>query len=227
MNVRPTALATAVACVMTLGAADARAQSTSVPDRIEVGGGVRWSGGQTFSAADATETTPTGSAFRLFTATTALNSTTSFDVHVGVRVWRRVDAQVSLAYGTPQLRISIANDAESGVPVTATERLQEYSVRGGATWSLGPFRTSRLAPFVAMELGQVRQLHEGETLIQTGTSVEVGGGVRYPLMLRSGRRFKEIGARVDARAVMRPKRVAVDDKQHTVAAIGVSLYTRF
>jgi len=217
----------AAACAMTLASGAAHAQSVSRPGRIELGGGVRWSGGQTIPLGDASETTPTGSAFRLFTASTALSSTTSFDVRIGVRVWRRLDAQLSVAYGTPRLRISIANDAENGAPVTATERLQEYNVRGGALWSLGPMGGSRFAPFVAMEVGRVRQLHEGETLVQMGTSIEFGGGARWPLAVRGGRRLKEIGARVDARAVVRPKSVAVDDKQHTVAALGVSLYTRF
>lgn len=188
---------------------------------MELTVGPRWTGGSTLSNGDANETTPTGSEFRLFSASTTLARATSVDARFGYRVSRRLRALVSGSYGEPTLRISASNDAENAAPITATERIQQFAIRGGASWAL--LTASRFAPFAAAEIGYLRELHSEKTLVQTGRVVELGGGATYPLVSRGTGRFRQIGARVDARAVLRSKGAALDTGIHVAPAVGVGV----
>jgi hypothetical protein len=217
----------AAAWLLAFKAEPARAQSAVQPGRIEVAVGARRSGGLSIAAGDANETTSSGTTFRLFTASTTLASATSFEARVGVRITRRLEAQLSGGYGTPQLRISVSNDIENGAAVTSTERLQQFTVRGGAVWSLSPLGRWGFAPFVAADAGYLRELHEANTLVQSGRMFEIGGGATYPLTSNRSRRLKQIGVRFDARAVLRANGAAFDDSLHVAPALGASLYFRF
>lgn len=207
---------------MVLVARTIDAQSAE-PPRMEITVGPRWTGGVNLSGRDANETTSTGSPFRLFTASTTLARATSFDARVGLRLTRRLRALASGSYGRPTLRISASNDVENAAPATATERIQQFAIRGGAAWLLSA--KSRFAPFAAGEIGYLRELHDGQTLVQTGRVVELGGGVTYPFA--SAGRFRQLGARLDARAVLRSKGAALDSRTHVAPAIGAALYFGF
>jgi hypothetical protein len=213
----------AAAIALVLSAAIAQAQ-TADPARVEIVVGPRWTGGSTLSS-DANETTPTGGPFRLFTASTVLARATSLDARFGYRVNRRLRAVVSGSYGEPTLRISVRNDVENGAPITATERIQQFAIRGGASWAL--LTASRFAPFAAAEIGYLRELHSEQTLVQTGRLVELGGGATYPLLSRGAGTFRQIGARVEARAVLRSKGAALDSGIHVAPAVGVGLSLGF
>jgi hypothetical protein len=214
----------ATVIVLTAGGHGARAQSAVRPGRFEFAAGPRWIGGLSLAAGDASETTSTGTAFRLFTTSTTLASATSFDARFGVRLARRLEAQVSGSYGKPTLRISVSNDVENAAPITATERIQQFAVRGGVAWSLPGLRRSGFAPFLAAEAGYLRELHQGQTLVQAGRVFELGGGASYPFTSSGS---KEVGARIDARAVLRIKGAVLDDDLHVAPALGAGLYFRF
>ena len=69
--------------------------------------------------------------------------------------------------------------------------------------------------------------HAWNTLVQSGRMFEIGGGATYPLTSNGSRRLKQIGARIDARAVLRANGAAFDDSLHVAPALGASLYFRF
>ena len=50
---------------------------------------------------------------------------------------------------------------------------------------------------------------------------------KIPFSVNRSGRFEELGARIDARAVLRSNGAALDDSLHTTPAIGASLYVRF
>jgi hypothetical protein len=88
------------------------------------------------------------------------------------------------AYVKPELRIAVSADAESAAPVTATETIQQFTIGGDLVWYLPVHRwSSRLAPFAIGGAGYMWQLHDPATLVDTGSSYHVGGGVT----LRGGR----------------------------------------
>jgi hypothetical protein len=225
--IRGTVVVAAAACLVVLSGEPACAQAAVEPGRIEIAVGPRWTGALSLAAGDANETTSSGAAFRIFTTSTVLAGATSFDTRLGVRITRRLEAQVSGGYGTPQLRISVSNDVENGAAVTSTERLQQFTVRGGAIWSLLPLDRRGFAPFVTAEGGYLRELHEAHTLVQSGHVIEIGGGAKYPFTSNGSGRFKQIGVRFDGRAVLRAKGAVFDDSLHVTPAAGASLYLRF
>jgi hypothetical protein len=212
-------------CVAALRADPARGQSVSRAGRFEIAIGPRWTGGQTLGSGDANETTSGGMGFRIFTASTTLAGAPSVDARLGMRITRQLEAQASGSYGSPQLRVNVSNDVENAAAVVPAARVQQFTVRGGVLWYLSRLARPRLAPFAAADAGYLREVHEGHTLVETGRLIEIGGGVKC--LVGSYGRFKAIGARFDARAVLRSKGVAFDDSLHAAPSLDVSVYLRF
>jgi hypothetical protein len=219
----------ALASAIVLAGGTAAAQSPASPARVEIGIGPLWMGGHRLGSSDATETTSSGSSFRLFSSSAKLSSGRAAEARIGVRLTRAIAVEASAAYGSMPLAISISNDTENGAPVTATERIQQVTAGVGVLWYVGRRRAvpSRAAPFVSAEAGYMRQLHESLTLVEAGHVFQVGGGMKYSLLSRSRGSLKGAGIRVDARALLRSKGVAFDNRTHASLALGASLFIRF
>ena len=203
----------------------AAAQGVLESGRLELSGGAAWLGPQSFGSSNATETTPSGSAFSLFTTSSELGSAAAFDARVGVRIAGTLVVEVDATYARPELRVTIANDAESAPSITALERLQQYMIGGGGTWYV-PGR-GRIVPFVTGGGGYLRQLHDRALLVETGTYYQVGGGVLYLLSAHPDKRLKASGIRADVRAVILNDGVALDGGRHTAPAAAGSFFVRF
>jgi hypothetical protein len=133
---------------------------------------------------------------------------------------------VSSSYGHPQLRVSISGDAEQAADLTAVESLHQFTFDGAIVWLMERRRIGRRGiPFVAAGAGYLRQLHEGNTLVVSGQTYYVGGGLKYRLMSRNAR-LKGLGVRGDLRALARVHGVAVDGV-HVSPAIAGSIFVAF
>jgi hypothetical protein len=210
-----------------LHALPASAQAASPPEsRFEIGIGGLWMGTESFGTKPATETTGSGAATPLFNSSSELAGAFGVEGRIGVRVLRSLVAEADASYLNPQLRIATSGDTEGAAAVTATETVQQFTVGGSALWYL-PGGHSQIAPFLMAGAGYLRQLHEQGTLVGAGRYYQVGGGVN--LMLVSSRRShtKGIGARVDARAIIRSQGIAFDGGSTTSPAVGVSAFVRF
>ncbi len=200
----------------------------SPPTRFEVGFGVLWIGSQPLGASGANETTGAGGATPLFSTTSELASAAGIDGRIGVRVTRSLVAEAEASYLKPQLRIAISGDTEGAAALTAMETIQQFTVGGGVLWYV-PNRgwSPRVAPFAMAGAGYLRQLHEQNTLVETGSFIQFGGGAA--LLLSSQPRFhmKGIGVRADLRAIRRSKGVAFDGGGRTAPALGASAFVRF
>ena len=122
--------------VPTLDARAARAQSPAAPQpgRFEVAIGSLWTGHQALGSNDANETTSAGGSLTLFSTSSDLASAAGLEGRVGVRLRRRLEADVEASYARPPLRIAISNDFESAAPATARGRF--YQFRGGVKYLL-------------------------------------------------------------------------------------------
>jgi len=219
-----------VLCIVSVGgvrAAAAQSLPATGPGRIEVSVGALRVGHQALGSTDANETTAGGASLKIFTASSDLASVAGLEGRVAVRLMRSLEAEVEASYGTPQLNVTISNDFESAAPVTAVELVQQFTVGAGIVWYVPRPRTSRLAPFVTAGGGYLRQMHEKRTLLETGQYYQLGGGVKLLLFSRPRGFLNAIGARVDARAVVRMKGVAFDDDGHASPAVGASAFVRF
>jgi hypothetical protein len=211
-----------------LPASAAFAQGGDPPaSRVELGIGAYWIGRQPLGTTTASETTASGGKATLFTASSDLAGASGFAGRAGVRITRSLVVEAEASYVKPQLRIALSGDSEGAAPVTATETIQQYMIGAGVLWYVPMARTARFAPFATAGGGYLRQMHEQATLVDTGHFYQFGGGAS--VLLVSGRHFgtKGIGARVDARAVIRAKGVAFDGGSKTSPAAGVSLFVRF
>jgi hypothetical protein len=87
--------------------------------------------------------------------------------------------------------------------------------------------SNRIVPFVGGGVGYLRQLHDGRTLVETGSAYHLGGGA--DMILRSAAQgvVKSVGIRADARAELRSGGVAFDDGTHAAPSFGVQLFVRF
>jgi hypothetical protein len=213
-----------------LAAAPARAQSQSpLPGRIEAAFGVVWIGSANFGSMDANETTGTGADFRLFSSSTELASTAGLDGHVSLRVTKSFEAEAFGSYTKPERQVSISSDAEtSNAPLTVSDTIRGFAIGGAALWyPPAPRLGSRVRLFVRGGLAYLRDLENDGTLIVTGRAYEAGAGVKLMLTSRDSGWWKGIGARLDARAVVRQKGVAPDDGSHVSPAVGAALFVRF
>jgi hypothetical protein len=225
--VRRARIAAVLAGIVLLPAWPVSAQTAVLSSRLELGAGVLWMGQQALGDTTVTETTSTGGTRTLFTASSELAAAAGFAGRVGVRLTRSLVAEFEGAYLKPQLRIALANDVEDAASTTATETVEQFTVGGGALWYLPGVGTRRVAPFATVGGGYLRQLHEQETFVETGSFFQFGGGAS--ILLVTGRHWHStgIGARVDARAVIRAKGVSFDGGSTTSPAVGVSAFVRF
>jgi hypothetical protein len=223
---RSGAIAFAIVSVMVVDARRAGAQTLG-PGRLELAVGAQWTGGSQNGSRDATETDPTASPLHLFSTASELSSAAGVEARVGVRVTRRFDIEAAGTYARPQLRVTATRDAEGASDTTASERLQLFSVSGGIVWALTSRTDTRTIPFLTGGAGWVRELHENDIFAVAGEQAYVGGGVKQLLRTRDGRRLKALGVRADARAVIRTKALAIDDRTHATIALTASLFVRF
>ena len=147
---------------------------------------------------------------------------------MAVRLLRSLEAEVQGSYAAPQLTVALSGDSESAANVTAVEKIQQFTIGGGAVWYV-PTRAlgSRFVPFVAGGLGQLRQMHQDRVLLETGRYFQVGGGVKGFFLSRPRGFVNGVGARVEVRALVRRDGVAFDDRGHASPSVGVSAFVRF
>ena len=83
------------------------------------------------------------------------------------------------------------------------------------------------APFVAAGGGYLRQVHEGQTLIDDGHSYHVGGGVKRRLFTHDRRFVKSAGVRGDVRVYVLSGGAAFDTDMHSRFAASGSFFVGF
>jgi hypothetical protein len=224
---------TRIAALVLTGAAMFRssaafAQSADPPpSRVEIGIGGLWIGRQPLGQRNLTETAAAGTAQTVFSLSSELAGGAGFAGRAGVRVTRSFVVEAEGSYIKPQLRIALSGDTEGAAPVTAIETIQQFTIGGGVLWYVPVSRTPHVAPFVTAGGGYLRQLHEQATLADAGRFYQVGGGISVLLVTGRHLQTKGIGARLDARAVIRSKGVAFDGGSKTSPAAGLSAFVRF
>jgi hypothetical protein len=218
----------AIGCLCALPPA-ARAQSAeeSLPGRIELAAGLFSAAQSSFGTRDATETSAAGPRFVLFSTASVLDATAGAAASVGVRLTRALQVDFGASYSVPTLRTTISADAEKATATDATESVKQVMIDGSLIMHLPRWRLgARSVPFVDGGVGYLRQLHTGRTLVDTGQTYHIGGGVKVALLSASRARLKEVGIRAEARALSRSKGITLDGHSHVSPALLISLFVR-
>ncbi len=195
---------------------------------VEIGGGVVWSGGFDQGSVSAEETrnsTTNNSRFVLFTAAPKAESVAGAQARVGVYVTKPFSVEGGVEYGRPVISARLGDDAESAADVNATETLTRIIVDGSGVFHLTglSFNDGRGVPFLRAGAGYVRELHEKNEVIETGSEYHVGGGLK----LWFGQGKHRTGVRVDGGLLFRKGGADTGDKRRRVPTAGASLVYLF
>jgi hypothetical protein len=197
---------------------------------LEIGVGLRWIGAARFPAVEANESTSFGNApFALFSADTSFDASAGVEARLGYAVIRALMVEGSFAFNPTRLTTKVSDDREALSTATATSAVRQFAIEGGVVVRPPGLALAKAAPFAAAGAGYLRHLHEGGTLVQSGLSLYVGGGVEYsvrPGLDRDGARQTMMGIRVDVRGVLLRDGALLDDHAHLVPGVGVSVFVR-
>lgn len=192
-----------------------------------VGAGAVWSGG--YGIGDSTAELrgngpgPTPTPFTLFNAESRLTQTTAPMVQVAIALSRTVALEASGSYSHPHVSVAISGDPEAPSQELPGERLEQYQFEAGLTWQLPVRMGSRLAPFVGVGGGYLRQLHEDRTLVETGQIYHAGVGARFWLMGGSAS-SKALGLRGDVRFNLRRNGIDFENKMRAYPTLSLAAF---
>jgi outer membrane protein with beta-barrel domain len=150
----------------------------------EISGGIVYISGFDLGDRAAEETrnstTPGTGPFDLFNTSSKLDSTVGYQGRLGFYFSPKLSVEGGVRYAKPVLSIRITGDTENAADQTAEEELSQYLIDGSVLWHFGhPSRTGGgVVPFVMGGAGYLRELHEGDELVETGIEYHFGAGVK-------------------------------------------------
>ncbi len=229
------ALSLAIGAALLLVSTAAEAQARRTPPRPiraarptphagswEISGGFLWQGGFDLGErnAELTRNPSTGTGpYDLFGAASSLASGIGAQGRITGYLSRNLAIEGGVRITRPSLSIDLSEDAESAPDLTATETLTQYVLDGSVVWHFAPFHKGRAVPFVAGGAGYIRDLHEGNALIDTGIEYHAMAGVKWWFSSRPRR----LGVRGEAGLSVRDGGFDLGAGRRTVPVASASL----
>jgi hypothetical protein len=217
--IRGWAILLAVVCVPAVAAAQVAVRDDA-PHRgsIEAGGGGAFVGGFEMGTgtADLTTSSPTNR-YDLFTAASKVKSFPGLSAQVGYYLSPTISLEGMFRYARPELSVDLSDDVESAADVTATEKASHYVFGGTLVWHLREGGSA--IPFVSGGAGYLRELHEGNQLVETGTEYHATVGLKY--WLGSGNR--RFGLRFEGGLSAREKGLDDEDGRRVLPLVSAGI----
>jgi Outer membrane protein beta-barrel domain len=210
-----------------IAAAGLEASAQARPRSFELAAGAIWTTGSSFGRDEATETRNQtgGGSFPLFVASSEIGAGPGAEARLAFYLTPSVAIEAGGLFAFQQVSTRLTSDAENIPDTTAVEDLSEYIIDGAVAYHFRPL--GRVVPFIRGGVGYLRQLHEGQTLAETGTAYHAGGGVSYWLSSGGQGFFKGWGLRGDARVVIRDGGFSLDDENRTGVVVTGALVMAF
>jgi hypothetical protein len=189
-------------------AAAARAQGPG-PGTVEISGGGMLAGGYDLgrrSAQLTSNTGTTGGTFDLFSVEGRVKPAFGVVGRIGVYVTPAFAVEGGVQWLRPVNAQRITGDTEGAPDITAEETIDQYVFDGSALFHFG---RGAVAPFVYGGAGYLRQLHEGDTLLEDGLEIHAGVGIKWWLGTR-------VGIRGEAGLSVRDGSADEDNKRRSV-----------
>jgi hypothetical protein len=227
---RSRALATLIALTIVALPALGSAQTSGAPPRparFMVSGGLTLNGSYDLGDRNAELRGNSGSSsapFTLFSADAAMHRGAGIEARFGYAISRSISVEVGGTRSTPNVGVTIGQDAESSGTTEMAESVSQYSVDVGGVVKLWSGQTRRLQPYAVGGVGYLRQLHEDRLLVETGHTFFGGGGVQYAW--RSSAR-RPAGIRAEAKLVRRAGGIDFEDKSRSHPSISVLGFLAF
>ena len=160
----------------------AAARQTPRAGSWEIGGSVTWAPGFTGPerAAELTRNEEAAGGFDLFTTEGEVASAAGIGATLAYYLSPAVALEGELRYGKPRLTYRLSGDAEDAADTTAEETMTRYIFSGSLVLHLrGLEFGSSGVPYLLAGAGHLRDLHEGDELVETGTEYHVAAGIKY------------------------------------------------
>jgi hypothetical protein len=195
--------------------APARAQG---PTRgtVEMSGGVEVAAGHDLGRRTAqltSNTGTTGGTFDFFDVKGRIKTSYGLVARIGVYVTPVFAVEGGVHWLRPIMAQTITDDTESAPNTTAEETLNQYLFDGSAVWHLG---RGKSRPFVYGGAGYIRQLHEGDALVEEGLEIHAGLGLKWSI-------GRHVGIRGEAGISIRDGSTDEEDKRRTVPTAAGSI----
>lgn len=213
-----------------VGAVPAGAQAREPRLQVSIGG--LWEGGSAFGSQPATETRNQvgGDRYSLFETRTVVEAAGGLEARLTYWVTRAVGAEIGGAWSTPRLVTHVTGDAEGAPDLAATIDVAQYVIDGAAVVRVRRLAMAggRVEPFLTAGVGYLRQVYDGNGLIETGTTYHAGGGALIWFQPVGRSWLKRLGARADARWTRHNGGIAFGQNGHrTFGALGVGAVLQF
>jgi hypothetical protein len=207
----------------------ARAQASREPPRgrIEAAFAAGWLGGGGLGDAAANLRTSGSGDYLLFTTDTRFAAAPMIEARVAYPLTARYTIEGRFGFSRPELRTSISGDAENAPALSVAEPVDQYTFEGALVVMLSGLRFASLVPFASGGAGYLRQLHEGQTLVEEGVAYHVGGGVKRQLFARQRGLVKGAGVRGEARLYVFSHGVEFDGGARLQGSVLGSVFVTF
>ena len=155
----------------------------------------------------------TGGPFTYFQTDNSVDTGTGLLARVGFFVTPAFAVEGGLRYTTPKMKSRITADTENAADITAEETISQYVFEGSAVWHFGrdASRGGGVTPFVYGGAGYLRELHEGDALVEEGVEYHAGGGIKWWLGARG-----RLGIRAEAGFSIRDGGFDFEEKRRLV-----------
>jgi hypothetical protein len=193
----------------------------------EIGGGIVWTGGFTgpTSTAELTRNGELTGGYDLFSAAGEVNSRAGVSAKVGIFVSRTIVVEGGFRFLKPTVSYRLSGDAEQAPDTSAEESLSRYVFTGSLVLHLRRMSPGvSMVPFIAGGAGYIRDLHDGNELMETGTEFHGLVGLKYWFNSTAPRRF---GIRGEAGVSMTDGGFDFSDKSRLVPIAAASLIYLF
>lgn len=208
------------------------AAAQSGQGRFDVSIGGLWNGGYALDPRNATETRNQvgGGDLVLFETDSEVTGGSGLEARIGVRLGSTFSVEAGGSWTRASMVTRVSGDFEGAPALDARSEFDQYVIDAAVVARLGrlAMRGGRVVPFLEAGAGYLRQLHEGNLMVETGAVVHGGGGVLVWLRSRPGGRLDRLGLRVDARLTSRTGGIDVtDDRRRMFAALAAGLALGF
>lgn len=191
----------------------------------EITGGYTLVGGYDLDTANAelTRNTTTGSTtFVQFIADSSVASAHALTGLIAYYFSPRLAVEGGLRFGKPIYRVELSNDAEGAPDDTVEETLDQYAMSGSLVYHFPRARRS-VVPFIRGGAGYLRELHEGQELVETGLEYHAAAGAK----IWFGTARRRLGLRGEAGMSFRDGGFDFEEGLRATPTAGISLVYLF
>jgi len=218
-NPRRTARRAALALAV-IAAVPGAAAAQSGQGRFEASIGGLWNGGYALDRRNATETRNQvgGGDLVLFETDSEVTGGAGLEARLGVRLGSTFGVEAGGSWSRASMLTRVSGDFEGAPALDVRSDFTQYVIDAALVARLERLALGggRVVPFLEAGAGYLRQLHEGNLMVETGVVFHGGGGVLVWLRTRPGGWFDRLGLRVDARVTSRSRGIDVTDDRRRV-----------